>query len=79
MGVFKNLQLELDEAKSCLWAAMQRVEYLRTAPEWKRVGVASDLALARKQATEARRTITELKRKYGIKKRGYNISASDMH
>jgi hypothetical protein len=78
MGVIKNLQLDLSEATSTLWGAMREVEYLRTAPDWKRASVALELEEARKRAKEARQSITALKRKYRIKKRGYNISISDL-
>jgi hypothetical protein len=70
--------MELNGARSRLWTAMRQVEYLRTAPDWKRRQVASELEEAREEAAVARREITRLKRHYGIKKRGYNISLSDI-
>jgi hypothetical protein len=76
MGITTNLMMELNGASSALWAAMHEVEYLRTAPKWKNVTV--ELARAREKAAKARREITQLKRRYGIKKRGYAISFSDL-
>jgi hypothetical protein len=70
MGVTKAAITELEHATSALWGAMRDIREYRAAPEWKQREQAPDLARAQAQATEARRTIDELKRRYGIEKKG---------
>jgi hypothetical protein len=78
MGVTKAAIKELEDATSALWGAMRDIREYRAAPAWKQREQAPDLARAQAQATEARRTIDELKRRYGIEKKGYAISVSDL-
>jgi hypothetical protein len=66
MGVTKAAIKELEDATSALWGAMRDIREYRAAPAWKQREQAPDLARAQAQATEARRTIDELKRRYGI-------------
>ena len=78
MGVTKAAIKELEDATSALWGAMRDIREYRAAPAWKQREQAPDLARAQAQATEARRTIDELKLRYGIEKKGYAISVSDL-
>jgi hypothetical protein len=78
MGVTKAAIKELEDATSALWGAMRDIREYRAAPAWKQREQAPDLARAQAQATEARRTIDELKRRYGIEKKCYAISVSDL-
>jgi hypothetical protein len=76
MGITTELHLELSGAVSDLWGAMRRVKRLEADSRWRRV--TWELEEARVHVKEVRAEITALKRKYGIKKRGYAISVSDL-
>jgi hypothetical protein len=78
MGVTKAAIKELEDATSALWGQCGTFASIGRPPAWKQREQAPDLARAQAQATEARRTIDELKRRYGIEKKGYAISVSDL-
>jgi hypothetical protein len=77
MGVTKAAMKELEDATSALGGDAGDTEHSGSAGV-EAAGDGADRVRAKAPAVEARRTIDELRLRYGIKKKGYAISVSDL-